>query len=81
MFAHAFRYGVCNHISISPVSSQLRLPLRFVMQFPHDASEFCIRNGGIIEKMNHGSLVWLHIFPMPDIGTMTLLSQQYKRQF
>ena len=43
-----------------------------------DASKFCIRNGGIIEKRKHASLVWLYIFPVPDIGTMTLLSQQYK---
>ena len=75
--AHALRYGVCNHISISPLSSHLSLNLRFSVKLPQDASKFCFRNGGIIEKRKHALLVWLYIFPMPDIGTMTLLSQQY----
>jgi len=43
------------------------------VQLPHDGPEFCIRNGGVFEERKHGSLVRLYIFPMPHIGTVTLL--------
>jgi hypothetical protein len=73
VFAHALGYRVCNHISISSVSSHLRLAMRFAVQLSHNGSEFCIRNGGVFEERKHSSLVRLYIFPMPHVGTVTLL--------
>lgn len=79
MSAHAFRHWVSNHIpGTSLVCPFLRLALISAVQLPHDASELCLRNGGVFEERNHFSLVWLYKFPMPNVCAMTLSNNQQK---
>lgn len=75
VLAHAFRYWVCNYISVSLVTSRLGLALWFPVKHPHYTSKFCIWKGRIFIERNHCSLVRFYAFPMSHIGTVALSTQ------